>query len=56
MIFKVKRTLPDHRYLVEGEFKDLPVHERVIIEFDDESRHEAIVETRTGAGVVVRTI
>lgn len=55
-VFKVKKLLPDHRYLVEGEFKDLPLFKQVTIEFDDESRIEAVVETRCGAGVVVRSV
>lgn len=56
MIFKVKRNFSDGRYLVEGEFKDLPIGKQVTIEFDDEARLEAVVETRSGAGVVVRRV
>lgn len=55
-VFQVKRRFSDHRYLVEGEFRDLPVGDVVTIEFEDESRLQAVVETRTGAGVVVRSV
>ncbi len=52
-VYKIVHELPNRRAIINGEFKDLPIDAKVVIEDGRGNLYDAIVQTRSGCGVVV---
>lgn len=52
--YEIEAEFPNKRAFVKGEFKDFPIDREIVVRDSNDCYYNAVVETRTLGGVVVR--